>query len=433
MTVHHSGPPPATAAVYDVVVAGGGPAGVAAALTLGRGGRTVLLADAGGGPPPVGEALPAAARVLLHDLGARDILDDRHHLPCHANLSAWGSDVLAAQDAILDPHGHGWHLDRGRFDRGLRERARLLGTDVAEHSTVRPAHRSGDGTWTVELRGPRERRTVRCRWLVDATGRRASLATAAGARRIVHDRLIALCLTLPPSTTSIPDTSTLVESSPDGWWYTALLPAGHRLLVRYTDADLPGARTDRAGLRADVARARHTDARVSAHPWPTAAVRRAPAHTVRLNAVHGSGWVAAGDAAAAFDPLSSQGILIALYTGMRAGHAVHDHLDGDRTALPRYAAELDTITAVHLRNRRTFYALEHRWPRHSFWHRRHTAGPTDSADGRPRTRPDPMPIGTEPESHGCLSGTGRLSVGTSPSWPSPWSAFDLCQVSASRS
>ncbi|OON71956.1 oxidoreductase [Streptomyces tsukubensis] len=376
---------------YDVVVVGGGPAGAAAALTLGRADRTVLLADAATGPPPVGEALPAAARVLLRDLGAQDVLDDRHHLPCFANLSAWGSDDLAAQDSVLDPHGHGWHLDRRRFDRELRERARRLGAEVAIRTTARPAGRSADGTWTVELRGPRERRTVRCRWLVDATGRRAGLATGAGARRVVHDRLVALCLTLPPSATPAPDASTLVEAAPDGWWYTAPLPAGHRLLARYSDADLAGVRTGAAGLRSDVARTRHIGARLSAHPWPSWAVRRAPAHTVRLDTVHGGGWVAAGDAAAAFDPLSSQGILTALYTGMRAGRAVHDHLCGDRTALTRYAAEVDTITATHLRNRRTFYGLEHRWPRHDFWRRRHTVDATKSADSRPNTRPDLIP------------------------------------------
>lgn len=360
--------------VHDAVVAGGGPAGAAAALALVRAGRSVLLADAATGPPPVGEALPAAARVLLRDLGAEDVLDLRHHLPCHANLSVWGSDDVASQDGILDPHGLGWHLDRVRFDRELRERARRFGALVAEQTTVRPAGRAADGTWTVELRGPRGRSSVRCRRLVDATGRRAGVAVGAGARRLVLDRLVALCLTLPAPESPSADTCTLVEAAPDGWWYTAPLPAGRRLLARYTDADLAGARPDGAGPFPGLARARHTAARAAAHPWPAEpAVRRAPAHTARLDTVHGAGWVAAGDAAAAFDPLSSQGILTALYTGMRAGEAVHRDLDGDRTALADYAAEIDTVTTVHLRNRRTYYGLERRWPGQPFWLRRHPA------------------------------------------------------------
>ncbi|MEU0938508.1 hypothetical protein [Embleya sp. NPDC005971] len=99
----------------------------------------------------------------------------------------------------------------------------------------------------------------------------------------------------------------------------------------------------------------------------------------------------AAEPAIAADPLSPQGILTAPHTGMRAGRAVDDHLGGDRTALTRYAAEFDTITATHPRSRRTCRGLEHRWPRHAFRHRRHTAGPTDPAAGRANTRPEPIP------------------------------------------
>ncbi|WP_354637409.1 tryptophan 7-halogenase [Kitasatospora camelliae] len=393
MTVDPTRRTAATASSYDVVVAGGGPSGAAAAAALARAGRTVLLADAATGPPSLGEALPAAARVLLRDLGAGD-LPGRHHLPCYAHLSAWGSAELATQDSILDPHGHGWHLDRARFDRELRDHARRSGAEVAEHTVVRPVGRSGGGTWTVELRGRHGssgREAVRCRWLVDATGRRAGLATAAGARRVVHDRLVALCLTLPAPDGPATDGSTLVEAVPDGWWYTALLPGGRRLLARYTDADLPGARAGGVEPVPGLAGTRHTALRAAAHPWPDdPVVRRAPAHTARLDAVTGDGWTAVGDAAAAFDPLSSQGVLTALFTGLRAGEALHDHLGGDRTALAGYAAELDTVTAVHLRNRHAYYSLEGRWPRHPFWRRRHTAGATRPDGGRASTAPVPL-------------------------------------------
>ncbi|MFE2345138.1 tryptophan 7-halogenase [Kitasatospora cineracea] len=358
--------------LFDVVVAGGGPAGAAAALALARAGRTVLLADAGRGPAPVGEALPAAARVLLRDLGADGVLT-HGHLPCLANRSAWGGPALGSTDSILDPHGHGWHLDRPLFDRRLRDRARAQGVTLATGTAARPLERTADGGWTVALGG---REPVRCRWIVDATGRRAAVATACGARRLVSDRLLAVHLTLGP-TAHPADTTTTVEAAPDGWWYTAPLPAGRRLLARYTDADLPAAH--RTALPAGLAATRHIGPLAAAHPWPPAAApRRAPAHTARLDTVHGDGWTAAGDAALAFDPLSSQGILTALFTGLSAGTAVHAHLAGDPGALPGYARTVDQVRATYLRNHRTHYAAEQRWPDRPFWQRRHTPAPQEA-------------------------------------------------------
>ncbi|MFE0464346.1 tryptophan 7-halogenase [Kitasatospora sp. NPDC058965] len=383
-----AGPPHdhATAAAdgrYDVVVAGAGPAGSAAAIALARAGRTVLLVDAGRGPAPVGEALPAAARVLLRDLGADHALT-RGHLPCYANRSAWGTDVLASLDSIRDPHGHGWHLDRPLFDRQLREHARAQGVRVAARTVARPTgragagHRSGStgsGHWTVELRGPARTATVRCRWIVDATGRAAAVATACGARRLVRDRLVAVHLTLDPAESA--DTTTTVEAAPEGWWYTAPLPAGRRLLARFTDADLPGAR--HPGFAAALAATRHIGRLAARHP-PAAgtALRRAPAHTVRLDTATGDGWTAVGDAAAAFDPLSSQGILTALFTGLSGGRAVHAHLAGDAGALDGYARTLAAVDTAYRRNHRTHYGTEQRWPDQPFWHRRHTTTPEET-------------------------------------------------------
>jgi flavin-dependent dehydrogenase len=48
----------------------------------------------------------------------------------------------------------------------------------------------------------------------------------------------------------------------------------------------------------------------------------------RLEYSAGEGWLACGDAALAFDPLSSQGILSALYGGMLASRTVLRELSG---------------------------------------------------------------------------------------------------------
>ncbi|MFI9048170.1 FAD-dependent monooxygenase [Streptomyces sp. NPDC053427] len=362
---------------YDVVVAGGGPAGCAAALCLVRAGRTVLLADAGTGPPKAGEALVSVGRLLLADLGVEGPVLGTGHLPCHGNLSAWGSAELHAVDSLHDPYGHGWHLDRPLFDRRLRAAAGAAGAEVAERTAVRRCARQPDGAWRLALRdrsgGDRER-TVRCRWVVDATGRGAAIAVRCGARRRTADRLTALHLTLgpPPDAQDTTDGRSLVESDQDGWWYTALLPSRRRLVAYFTDLDLPvaGGRSAER-FRDRLLATRHVSVRARPHgltdlPPP----RRAPAHSAHLDRVHGDGWIAAGDAAAAFDPLSSQGILTALYTGLSAGEAVDARLHGDRAALAAYGTKVATARAAYQHDHRVVHARETRWPDRPFWARR---------------------------------------------------------------
>ncbi|WP_274918400.1 NAD(P)/FAD-dependent oxidoreductase [Streptomyces sp. WZ-12] len=363
------------APVYDVLIAGGGPAGCAAALTLARAGRRVLLADAGTGPPKVGEALVSVARLLLTDLGVDRTVLDTGHLPCHGNLSAWGSSQLHAVDALRDPYGHGWHLDRALFDRRLRKAARTAGAEVVERTAVRRPARQPDGTWRVPLcdrAGRGAERTVHCRWLIDATGRGAALAVHAGARRLTADRLTALHLLLDPAPDATTDGRLLVESDQDGWWYTAPLPSRQRLVAYFTDPDLPLAAAGGAeGFHDRLLATRHISRRTRPHARPPHPPRRAPAHTAHLDRVHGDGWTAAGDAAAAFDPLSSQGILTALYTGLSAGEAVDARLSGDPTALAGYAEKVATARAAYEYGHRAVHAQETRWADRPFWARRH--------------------------------------------------------------
>jgi flavin-dependent dehydrogenase len=86
-----------------------------------------------------------------------------------------------------------------------------------------------------------------------------------------------------------------------------------------------------------------------------------------LDSVTGRGWIACGDAAMAFDPLSSQGIFNALYTGMKAGGAVSSAIGGDNSLLAAYGSRLSQIRAAYLQHRSQIYSSERRWPDAPFW------------------------------------------------------------------
>jgi hypothetical protein len=105
--------------------------------------------------------------------------------------------------------------------------------------------------------------------------------------------------------------------------------------------------------------------------------------TVRLDRAAGPGWIAVGDVAMAFDPLSSQGIIKALESGWRGAGAVTDILNGAPRAVDSYLKWLESEFASYTISHRRHYGAVRRWPGSTFWNRRSGLGMTTPRSGMP--------------------------------------------------
>ncbi len=358
--------------VFDVLVVGGGPAGSAVAITAARRGLSVLMIERSRfDTPRIGEHLTPGAQPLIRELGVAQQLASGSHAPCAGIHSAWGGDHLYVRDYMFSVYGHGWNLDRARFDAALARFAEaegatvLLGTRLAEFY-------AGDCGWICRLKGTAgDVNVVQARFLVDATGRTTAIARRLGARRRLQDRLVALCgRTLPVQRESKGDRRLLIEATSSGWWYVASLPDGGRMGVLFCDSDLLPRGLSAATIWAEsLASTRHARIAMSAGRLP-ATIRRCGAHTSSLEPMSGERWLAVGDAACARDPLSSSGIPSALQSGIAAADAIGRSLAGDTSALEQYAASIRSDFVRYLAEREYYYAREQRWRKAAFWRRR---------------------------------------------------------------
>ncbi len=360
----------------DVAIVGAGPAGATAALNLAPS-RGVLmldyrpLADADPGAP-VGESLAPAARRRFTDMGVFESFLVQGHAPCLGNRSVWGGTHPVETDLLRDPDGHGWHLDRNRFDAWLRWVAVYRGAALLAPARLQTVERHA-GLWNISFttrEGPQE---LRARFLIDAGGRFAPLARRLGAKRQIEDRMICSWVSGFGRSEGRPAGFTFIEAVEDGWWYTAPLPGDRRILAFHTDADLPAARVARASQSLlDKSRAAPALAATLEECGfaPDGRVRMTVASGGMLTLAAGAGWLAAGDAAVRFDPLSAQGLLNALFTGLAAAESADEFLDGNDSVWERYVRLVHGIGDAYRAHREHWYGEETRWPAAPFWARR---------------------------------------------------------------
>ena len=346
----------------------------------------------------MGESLPGAARRLLGDMGLWAGFAEDSHSPRHVHRGAWGGPEPVERHSLGDPDGHGWNLDRLRFEQRLRATAIVRG--AVQVAPARPiAVERADRGWRLTLAGDGATTEVAARLVIDATGRSSRLLSPHGARRRVDDRLVCGWTRVR---TDLPGGVTQIEAEADGWWYAAPLPGGEALLAFHTDADLPAARAGRtpAALLERVRTAPMLGRLFEQADLSVSAAGYCAAHGARLDRPAGDGWLACGDAALAFDPLSAQGLFNALYTGLAAAETADRMLDGDSDAGAAYAADLDRVWAAYRAHRAAWYGLEPRWTDRPFWNRRRSMGPdapTRAAAAQAPARSDPdAPSGRDP-------------------------------------
>ena len=329
----------------DVVVIGGGPGGSAVATFLSRGGLSVALVERDAFPRfHIGESLLPANLPVLERLGVLDRVERHGFIVKHG--ASFHDQESGLEHTFYFRPGKPWppyafEVPRAEFDRILLEHAAAQPrVTLIQPAAVEAVAFDADGV-TARIGGESGAGEVRARFLVDATGRDAFLASRHGQREPVPGLgKVALFAHFKGARRFAGrDEGNIRIYLFDGGWFWWIPFAGdttsvgcvlHARTVRGRDgaiADLFDAMVERCERVGD---------------GLAGASRVTPVHTAAnfsyaASPVVGDRFVCVGDAVAFVDPIFSTGVFVAMQSAELASAAILDAFRDDRFEASRFA------------------------------------------------------------------------------------------------
>ena len=157
----------------------------------------------------------------------------------------------------------------------------------------------------------------------------------------------------------------MIEATESGWWYTSQLPHNKRVVVYHTDDDDPTAKSARKideflGLLHD--QTTHISSIILGRNYDLVPGAKFPRCTAAGSSIldpicdEAERWCAVGDAAMAFDPLSSQGIITALNAGCFIGEVLAKRIaEPDQVGSDSIPDYFETIGTKYEKEKRYYY------------------------------------------------------------------------------
>lgn len=374
----------------EILIIGGGIAGCIAAISLADTYNVSIVDKLETPPEKVGESLAPAAQRILNKLQLFTNTTEQEKLFIN-NLgmqSYWGSDQVRIVDHLRNPDGCSKSLDRQQFEIFLRKKVEEKGVHCFWGTRLFNSfyeNKAWKITCKTDLLKNRTTDIFNTNFVIDATGRNSHFARSLQINRTSFDSLISCWLTLPNKEKN---TMSTITTDSDGWWYSAVTPKHKRVICFQTDADL-----------IDKSYFKNYDSFfkiIKTNQIINNYIKKedinkiqfhgvVSANSTKLNQVCGTQWLALGDAAISFDPLSSQGMFNAIASAMQVTELLQDYkfirkYDHHKITdfSKAYTSQITSIWNSYLNHKNIFYGTEKRWKEHPFWKRRHQHSLKDS-------------------------------------------------------
>lgn len=352
------------AAEHDVVVLGGGPSGASAAIRLAQMGLDVGIIERSPFPRShVGICISDETVALIAYLGLGDEFDNARFWRRNLTAVRWGDSGTR-----LVPQ-NGYHVDRAVFDWLMLCRTRLAGVKVYQPVQVQEVERLQDSSWGIMIASDERRQLLKARFIVDAAGRRGAIR---GAR--IKDGPPLVSVHANWAIRGMAEFDGLIEAGENSWlWYAQ---TAHDRAVVSVFCDPRRLRASKKGgmqatysglLRQFRALKLEQLGQQCSDPQACDATSQHAENPI------GDHYIRLGDSCFSVDPLSAQGVHLALQAGLQGAIVVNTMLrkpENTEAAQQFFRMRIAERIARYTDRTKQEYARASATFPNAFWHER---------------------------------------------------------------
>ena len=351
----------------DVIIVGKGIAGlVLSSLLTQKGISNVVLHRQGRESDfALAETLPPSALPLLQKLGLLPLFENTALQKTYGYHSVWGRPAVVDNNFFSHrPYQYGLKINKQAIIHELESQQKGYIIDFGKELTIQQK----EGGIEVVTENSGEPITINGKLIVDATGRKRAVLSKMGVAAEEHDSLIAFSCHVPFVKHPKLVHTVFIETFREGWGIVSRLDDARNVMTLFTRADS----TVQGQLKYYEQWYEVLEDTLYLKDFLVPAtdikVKGSKANSSKAQTISGKNWLAVGDAAISFDPLSSHGITNAMFTVERATEAIVQHIRHDNeAALKEYEHTLAQIFQHYLKTKDHLYNMERRWPEASFW------------------------------------------------------------------